>query len=410
MKGAAGIEVLQLEVLNKLIEMIPIPPSMFFSNLLAAVPYDSDTIKWEIEYNSGGMTPFVAPGSVAPTVGIDGVSEASARAAYWKEKMYFDEEFLNNLRLPGTHATYQRAERQLARGAQKLKNRCSRRREWMAANMFLNGAITYSIKGGAKFTVSYGVPESHIVTLDSSRYWSDGASKNIVEDIMDAKSVLRTDAGIAPTYAVVNSELLKLLVLDSSIQALLTKSAFGEGDLFARPAQVIGTLLGVGTLTVYDDLYEIVAWLTATPSGTTIYLDDVSDFEVGGTARFINMSAYNTYEDETISAVDVESGTITVGAAPTASFVGGRDKVVMRKKFIPDNVFFLFSNTQEEGVAVGEFMEAPYGLDRRWGFFADSKDEWDPEGVWLRVQDKGLPVLYYPDTTYKLTVYEEDEY
>lgn len=410
MKGSAGIEVLQLEVLNKLIEMLPIPPSMFFSNLLATVPYDSDTIKWEIEYNSGGMTPFVAPGSVAPTVGIDGVSEASARAAYWKEKMYFDEEFLNNLRLPGTHATYQRAERQLARGAQKLRNRCSRRREWMAANMFLNGSLTYAIKGGAKFSVSYGVPESHLVTLDSSRYWNGGASRNIVEDIMDAKSVLRTDAGIAPTYAVVNSELLKLLVLDSTIQALLAKSAFGDGDLFARPAEVIGTLLGVGTLMVYDDLYEIVAWLTATPSTTTIYLDDVSDFEVGGTARFVSMAAYNTYEDETITAVDVEAGTITVGAAPTASFVGGRDKVVMRKKFIPDNVFFLFSNTQEEGVAVGEFMEAPYGMARRWGFFADSKDEWDPEGIWLRVQDKGLPVLYYPDTTYKLTVYEEDEY
>jgi len=30
--------------------------------------------------------------------------------------------------------------------------------------------------------------------------------------------------------------------------------------------------------------------------------------------------------------------------------------------------------------------------------------EWDPEGIWIRVQDKGLPVVYHPDFIFKLTV------
>jgi hypothetical protein len=81
----------------------------------------------------------------------------------------------------------------------------------------------------------------------------------------------------------------------------------------------------------------------------------------------------------------------------------------MRKKFIQDNEFLMFSDMQE-GQKIAEFMEAPYGNGRRWGFFADTKDEWDPEGVWLRVQDKGLPVLYFPDTTYKITAFDLDEY
>jgi len=409
MKGSQGIPALQLVVLNKLISKFVRPPSNFFTNLFPSQRYDSDTIEWEIEYGSGGMTPFVAPGSVAPAIGIDGIGGASAKAAFWKEKMFFDEEFLNNLREPGTVATYMRAERSLARGAQKLRWRCDRRREWMVAQMLLEGALSYIQQGGLKFSVSYGIPNSHIVTMDDSRNWIDGTSRNPVEDIFDAKAALSNDAMVVPNYAIANTQMLKVLMMDSKIQALLSKSAFGDGDLFSKPAQVIGTLLGVGTLRIYDELYEVQGWLTANVSGTTIYLDDVSDFEVGGKARFYNMSTYNAYEDEVITAVDKENGTITVGEQPDYSFVGGRDKVVMRKKFIPDNVFFMFADSAN-GSKIAEFMEAPYGNSRRWGFYADTKDEWDPEGVWLRVQDKGLPVLYNPDTTFKIIAYDLDEY
>ncbi|MFA5394428.1 MAG: major capsid protein [Methanogenium sp.] len=409
MKGSQGIPALQLVVLNKLISKFVRPPSNFFTNLFPSQTYDSDTIEWEMEYGSGGITPFVAPGSVAPAIGIDGVGSASAKAAFWKEKMYFDEEFLNNLREPGTVATYMRAERQLAKGAQKLRWRCDRRREWMVAQMLMNGSLSYIQQGGIKFTVSYGIPTSHMVTLDDDRNWKDGASRNPVEDIFDAKALLSDDAMVVPNYAIANTQMLKVLMLDTKVQALLAKSAFGDGDLFSRPAQVLAMLLGVGNLMIYDELYEVQAWLTSTVSGTTIYLDDVSDFEVGGKARFYNMAAYNTFEDEVITAVDKANGTITVGAQPDYAFVGGRDKVVMRKKFIPDNVLFMFADSAG-GSKIAEFMEAPYGNTRRWGFYADTKDEWDPEGVWLRVQDKGLPVLYNPDTTYKITAFDLDEY
>lgn len=403
MKGIEGIPALHLETLNKLISKLDKAPTNFFSNLFSSTQYPSDTIKWELEYASGGMTPFVAPGSVAPTVGIDGVSEASAKSAYWKEKMYFDEEFLNNMRKPGTSAEYATAERKLARGALKLKNRCMRRREWMTSQMITQGAITYNTNGGVKFSVSYGIPTTHIVTLDpTTRNWKTGTSRNPVEDVFDAKQVLATDAGVGtPDYSIMNSEMLKVLMLDSKLQALLEKSAFGNGDLFARPAEVLSNLLGLGKLTVYDELYEVQAYLTVTPASTTIYVDDATDFAVGGILRFTNMVLHNVWEDETITAVDPVAGTVTVAAQPTLTFVGGRDKVTMRKKFIADNEFHMFSTTAD-GEKIAEFMEAPYGMDRRWGFFADTKPEWDPEGVWMRVQDKGLPVLYHPDTTFKL--------
>jgi len=49
-------------------------------------------------------------------------------------------------------------------------------------------------------------------------------------------------------------------------------------------------------------------------------------------------------------------------------------------------------------------MAAPYGLGRNWGMFVDSDEQWDPDGIFIRVQNKGLPILYHRDAMYILTV------
>jgi hypothetical protein len=194
------------------------------------------------------------------------------------------------------------------------------------------------------------------------------------------------------------TEVLNLMILDTGIQTLLTKNNYGQGDLFANPSSVLGRLLDIKNLIVYDEQYQLTAWITAAVTGsstTTVYVDDAADFEVGGTLRFHDISA-DTYEDETISAVDVAAGTITVSSAPTASFKAGEDKVTMTKKFLPTNKVLMFASSVE-GQLIAEFMEAPFAVDRVWGLKLDKKLEWDPEGIWIRSQNKGLPVLYQRD-------------
>ena len=405
MKGDPGIPALRLEVLNRVIELPVKAPTAFFSGMFGSFNNDSDAIKWETVYGSGGITPFVAPGAPAPTVGVDGTGEGSAKAAYWKEKTYFDEEFLNNLKEPGTMQTYMTAERTLARQILKLKNRCLRRREWMVSKMFTDGRFTYLDQKGMAFTVDYGVPATHRVTLAADRKWDAGANRNPIEDVLTGKQILADDAGVVPEYGLLNSKLLNTLMLDTKIQALLGKSNFGNGDLFQRPREVIGALLGI-PLAVYDEFYELQAFLMQNASsggGTTIYLDDVTDFEIGGILRFQNMKTPKVWEDIAITAVDVLNSTVTVASAPVKTYVAGRDRVIMKKKFIADNTFTMFA-TKADGVPVAEFLAAPYGINRRWGLFVDTDYEWDPEGVWVRVQDKGLPVLFNPDTTYTMVV------
>ena len=220
MKGSAGIQALELVTLNKLISKFDRAPSMFFSSLFPTQQYPSDAIKWDIEYGSAGMTPFVAPGSIAPVVGMDGVGEASAKAAYWKEKMYFDEEFLNNMREPGTWATYQTAERKLARGVRKLRYRVDRRREWMNCRMMIDGTLSYIQKGGTRINISYGIPTTHTVALAGTAKW-DSTAASPVGDIFEGKKVISEDSMAQVNHAILNSELLKVLILNTGIQDLL---------------------------------------------------------------------------------------------------------------------------------------------------------------------------------------------
>ncbi len=405
MKGSTGVPVLQLETMNKLISKLDTNPKLFFANMFSSVRADSDAIKWEVEYGSAGMSPFVSPGSVAPKIGLDGVGEGSAKAAYMKEAIDFDEVFLNNIRQPGTYQTYQTAERHLAKGLRKLRNRMDRRREWMFAHAVLNGGFSYTAVGGTKISVSYGVPETHIVTLGAARHWDTGNDKNILEDVLDAKQILAEDASVIPDYALLNSDLLKLLLLDTDIQALLKKSAFGSGDLFSRPAEVLGALLNI-PLRVYDEFTETQQFLSGNVTGgstTDVSVPDATDIEVGATARFFDTSENNVWEDATVTAVSVANSTFTI-ATTTRSFKANEDVVRFRSKIVSDNDFIMFCEKNADGEAVAEEMLAPFGLGRNYGVFVDSKEQWDPDSLVLRIQNKSLPAVYHPDCSYKMTV------
>lgn len=400
------------ETLNKTLQKMPSPPNLVFTNMFDSVQYESDRIRWILEYGTAGMTPFTAPGSPAPTMGDDAMySEGSAAAAYWKEKVFLDETRLNNLRDPLTPQQRQTAQRQLARQQRRLKNRCVRRREWMLAKAFFDHSITYQREGGTKFTVSYGVPAHHQVSLTGDDVWWDdttdaaGSTATPVRDIYDVMSDFSEDVGTPITDTFMNSTCLKYLLFNSDLQTMLQKSAFGDGDLFSNPAHVLGTLLGMGNLTVYDDLFEIGAWITQDVSSgnSTIYVDDATDFEAGQEVRIYKLNTPYEYETQTIDSVSITNNTITIDGTLDNSYSANKDRVIMRKKFISDDKVGFFARSID-GEKIAEFMEAPFGLKRTWGMYADSKEEWDPDGIWMRVQNKGLPVIYHPDALYTLTI------
>lgn len=414
-KGASDIPILRLEVLQGFMETFMSPPNLFFVNLFSSSNAASSTIKWESQRGGRGMTPFVPPGAPAEQTAPHGIAEHRAEAAFWKEKMYFDEEFLNNLRKPGTTAEYHSAEEKLAKELAMLSNRSNRRKEWMFAKMLFDNGFSYDVKGGYKASVSYGIPSDHRVTLGSAYNWNDGGSKNIINDIQDGKRKIKEDCGGDVSVAMCNSYVLKYLANDTTIRQLLQRSYFGTGvgnpftgnlhDLIGVNPQVLGSLLNIDQLIVNDEMYEIRAWLTAAVTGgstTWITVDDNHDFVAGEKIRFWDQSA-GTYEDTYILSVETETNRIQLSAPPASTYKAGEDYVTMARYFIPNDKFLMMSPSVD-GQSIAEYKQAPFGLDRHYGQKTDRHEEWDPEGVWVRVQDKGLPVLYNRDAIYVLDV------
>jgi hypothetical protein len=412
-RGISEIPELRLEVLQKFVTTFMSPPNLVLQNIFPSSPSPSSTVIWESQVGGRGMTPFVPPGAPAPKHSPLGVAQHSAEAAYWKEKMYFDEEFLNNLRKEGTEAQYLASQARLARELAQLVNRANRRREWMFAKMLFAGAFSYSQKEGYKASVDYDIPDANQVTLGADYKWEDGTKRNIIKDIQTAKRAISETCGAVINYGICNSKVFQFMTDDPDVLTLLSKSNYGNGNLFqgarhpivgANPA-IIADLIGLPTLLIYDEQYEVKANLTSNVTGAStvaIVVDDITDFEVGATLRFYDVSA-GTYEDETISAVTPETSTITVATAPSVSFKAGEDYVLMKKYFLPDDKFCLFASGVD-GQPICEYKTAPYGLGRHYGLYTDRKEDWDPEGVWIRVQDKGIPVLYHRDAVYILTV------
>lgn len=410
-KGSSDIPDLRLSKVDKLVTTFMTPPAMVLSRLFGSSNAESSTIKWESQAGNRGMTPFVPPGSPAPTYAPVGVAEHSAEAAFFKEKAYFDEEFLNNLRKEGTESQYLAARQRLARELRTLRNRCDRRKEFMFMKMVVEGNLDYYAKTGVKINVDYDIPSDHEVALTTDYKWEAGTNRDIVKDIMDAKIKVSDDCNGIVDYAICNSTVLKHMVLDESVQTILQKSAFGQGDLFKKQggkiiganARVLGKLLDVDNLVVYDEKYVVEQTLTANiaASGTTITVADTADFETDGTFKLVDVSA-GTSETVTVSAISREAGTLTC-AATTGAFKSGEDKLVMTRPFIPNDKFVMFAS-MVDGQKIAEWKAAPFGTGRHWGMYTDRHDEWDPDGVWIRVQNKGLPVLYQRDALYILDV------
>lgn len=404
--GISDIPDLRLTVLNKLITKYLSPPNLILKNMFKSQNYESDTIEWESQIGSRGLTPFAGEDAEAPQAAVPGTGQNSAAAAYWKERTFFGSSFLNNIRQAGTDRKYMKAARTLANQTRNLSNRSYRREEWMLAQMLCNDGFDYKDKNEKYIVVDYNIPDDNKVTLAADYKWDTGTSRNIVKDIFDGKLVVsNANAGVL-NNAICTTEVLKLMIFDSTIQTLLTKSTFGNGDLFKNPTGVIAALIGIGNLYLYDEAYQIRAWLTtALTAGAgphTVYVDSTTDFEVGGTLTAYDVSA-RTKETLTITALDNDAGTITATGTLASAYKATEDYVYMTRKFIPTDKFIMWADSVD-GEPIAEFMKAPHMLNRTWGQQVDRWDKKDPDGVFLRVSDKGLPVLYHEDGIYQLTV------
>lgn len=405
-----NIPELRQSTLQKLVTRHETAPNLVLMKTFGSDQWESEDIKWEAQIGNRGIMPFAGEDQPAPVVGIEGVSAHEATAAFWKEKTYLGASFMNNIREPGDSRKHYTAAKLLSRETNKLRNRCDRRKEWMFCKMLTAGAFSYLDRRGNKISVDYGVPSAHFPTLAADRLWSADTSK-VLEDWFDIVEFYEYHAQAPITHVMITSEVLRALVLNKGVQSLVQKSAFGDGDLMTRPAVVLQSLFGVQNFLVYNEMYEVRSWLasalTAGAGPHTITVDEVKDIEVGdtiyGVAHDDDGSAPTVTEAMTVTAVSAAAGTITATGTITTSLRSQVDYVYTMRKFLPKDQFTVFAENIE-GQKIAEFAEAPFDLNRQYGMKVDQKTKWDPDGVFIRVQNKGLPVLYFEDAVYSVTV------
>jgi len=164
-------------------------------------------------------------------------------------------------------------------------------------------------------------------------------------------------------------------------------------------------MLDIPNFIVYDEMYEIKSWLTSALIGgstTWFTVQDASDMVAYETLRF-HKTSDGSFEDRVILTVDKFNNRIQVEYPPTYGYKAGEDSVTMRKYYVPSDKIVFFASSVD-GEKIADYKEAPFGLERTYGLATDSKDEWDPEGIFIRTRNKGLPVLYHRDAVYQLTV------
>jgi hypothetical protein len=405
-----NIPELKQTALQKLITRFTTAPNLVLTKMFGSDRYESEDIYWEAQIGNRGIMPFAAEDAPAPMIGIEGVSGHQAHAAFWKEKAYLGASFMNNIREPGDSRKHYAATKMLARETNKLRNRCDRRKEWMFCQMLTNGSFTYLDKRGNKVSVDYGIPSTHFPELEAARKWDQDTSK-VLEDWFDIVEFFEYHAQAPITHVMVTSEVVRAMVLNKGVQSLLTKSAFGDGDLMTRPAEVLRALLGVQNFMVNNEMYEVRCWMTsALSAGTgphTIYVDEVKDIAVGDTIYGVRVSddggKPTLTEAMTVTATSATAGTITATGTITTALRSQSDYIYTVRKFLPTNRFTVFAETVE-GQKLAEFAEAPFDLDRHYGMKVDRNFKWDPDGVFIRVQNKGLPVLFFEDAVYSVEV------
>lgn len=177
------------------------PISSYWLDLCFPEVYTSDKEEILFDKITEGrkMAPFVSPMAQGKVMSSLGYETKVFKPAYLKPKSVVDPSKVLKRRagegLMGTLSLQQRYNAVVADILRDHRDMHQRRKEWMAANAIINGAVTVSGEGYETQNVDFGRDSNNEVTLLSTAQWSNAASTPL-KNLEDWSRQVRTKTNL----------------------------------------------------------------------------------------------------------------------------------------------------------------------------------------------------------------------
>lgn len=205
----------------------------------------------------------------------------------------------------------ERATELLAKDMTELEEAIQRRKEWMAREIILTGAISVeSPDDGVDVEIDFGFTNKEV--LSGTALWSH-ADSNPLEDLSAWRRAVIKSTGKAPTVCIMAADAYQAFKTHAKVKAELNILNLSTGKI--EPRVIDSSLTFLGRLTELDlDIYAYDEWFIddegvenpMLPDGAVVLLPtQVGSFEYGGVTQ-LEQGEFITYEADIVPKIMVE--------------------------------------------------------------------------------------------------------
>ncbi|MBF0568285.1 MAG: major capsid protein [Nitrospirae bacterium] len=262
-------ELFNWRALTEALNLIVPPESFVFDTIFSNVEtHASDTIDIDILVGNKRLAPFVSPVEGGIVISKLGGQLRTIKTPRLRMKLPLTANDLllerapgGNLYVTGGGNVTDARNRRIALEQQNLKDRITRRTEFMACKA-LSGGITVT-QENISFNVDFLLPDDNNPVLSGSDKW-DQAGSNPVEDIRAWKRLINQKTGLNADIAICGSKAVDAFLNNTVVKEILWNRRIDAGNIAITNSNFLGVLAGI-QLYEYSAMYD-------DDSGTPQYL------------------------------------------------------------------------------------------------------------------------------------------
>lgn len=370
--------------------------SLYFNNRFKSSPYPNKTIKFMVYHGDPGMAPMTHRGVQAPTYKGGGMSEVQMQGALINEKIFFNEEEVNDCMAVDPELK-KAAQRVILERIEDLSMRNDLRRDWLASQAFFNdGVISYTGEDGTRIFIDYKIPSANKQTFADTLAWGTGGDRDPAKNTSDMKRRINRSGGKLSKVFINTTTLNTKLRDDTKIQTWVKKSDHPmKHNIFTNPLEVMKEFLDI-PLEINDDFTSLSLIFTGKIDSTHFSVNDATALKVGTEIWLVRVDGEREFEEEAATIKTVSGNVVETTSAVTGTFIPNTDLVKAEVPYLADNKL-VFAAEQVRGKDIIEWKDAPLGLGKvKFGKLFKTWPIEDPDNILTRCQRLGIWCLRHP--------------